>query len=225
MALIGICGAHRTGKSTLAKKWAERNKFVYQDVNVSGALKEAGFDSSCIQTLPPDEFIQAQTVVLDRIESVCKTLNHVPEEHFVLDRTPIDALGYFRSYFNGADWYLLQNRSREEQAHFNNIYMSYVRRAYEDCRYFMMMVLVQPGIQIVEEDGKALADPCFMNQLNCMMTGDLLAVDELFPDLAPTSYFIERAMIDLEERLDLLDDWFNRTLLYNYAESFKQDVC
>lgn len=212
MALIGFCGAHRTGKTTLAKAFAQRNGFEYIDACVSQVLKKAGYDPSKLQTLLIKDFLEAQKLVLHHITEVAKLCAQDPDKTYVMDRTPLDALAYFRAYFNGAFFYDLKNVRGGEL--FHEIYAGYVNSAYDACcRYYAAILMIQPGIPIVAEEGKALADSTFIEHINMLMIGDLDTLCAVYESNAPLCDLMPRETIDLNERLFMADVLWGKALI------------
>ncbi len=85
---FGFAGAHRTGKTTLAKLVAEDLKMTYHDASVSKIMKEAGINA--VGDVPLQARIEAQEFLLKRY---LKDLQWAPRP-LVTDRTPLDMIGY-----------------------------------------------------------------------------------------------------------------------------------
>lgn len=85
----GFCGAHRSGKTTLAKKVAEDLGFTFLETNTSKFLKEEhGINPVDAHTLK--DRLHLQTLLLDNHE---RQLNEWPRP-LITDRTPLDMLTY-----------------------------------------------------------------------------------------------------------------------------------
>ena len=221
MALIGFSGAHRTGKTTLAKKFAEVNGFVYVDAGVSELLKEAGYDSSRIQTLGFVDFIKAQRIVLNHIIAVAQRFAPDPNETYVMDRTPLDAVAYYRAYFSGAFFYQLCD-TNEKASRLDALLNEYTQEARAACKqYFAMIVGVQPGIEIREEEGKALAKDAFVEQLHVILTGEMYGFSEGTRSVNPYCAMLSRDMIDLDERVETANYLWKDALALSFYESKK----
>lgn len=217
MALIGFCGAHRTGKTTLAKQFAKANGFVYVDASVSKCLSDAGLDSSSIQTLDIHEFVLAQNLVLNHIVTLAEELAPDPKRTYVMDRTPIDALIYYRAYFSGKFFYEAQTACSEQ---FNLAFQDYVNRAHDACRRFYTAIFgVQPGIEVKAEHGKALATDAFIEQLNALVVGEIFTFSEHLKTLYPYCAILNHAIIDLDERVATVNALWTEALALSLCES------
>jgi predicted ATPase len=85
---FGFAGAHRTGKTTLAKAVAEDLKMAYHDASVSKIMREAGINA--VGDVPLAQRVEAQEFLLKRY---LKDLQWAPRP-LVTDRTPLDMIGY-----------------------------------------------------------------------------------------------------------------------------------
>jgi hypothetical protein len=85
---FGFAGAHRTGKTTLAKKVAEDLGWFYHDASVSKIMREAGINA--VGDVPIMQRIEAQEFLLKRY---LKELQWASRP-MVTDRTPLDMIGY-----------------------------------------------------------------------------------------------------------------------------------
>lgn len=160
--MIGLVGAHRTGKTTLALELSEREGFSFVKTDSSGVFTRLGFD-------PKKDYdfktrLMLQEAILE--DAYTKWRAHAGEI-FITDRTPLDMLGYTYA-----------DVSREPLSPEVEVQLArYAERAFEITnRVFGLVVLVQPGIPLIEAPGKAPASPAFIAHLTNLMRG--LMVDE-----------------------------------------------
>lgn len=111
---------------------------------------------------------------------------------FVADRTPIDLASY-----------LLADVQRGT-VFGNDVANKATLKYIDSClaaatHHFSVIVLVQPGIQLQEREGKAPQCPSYMEHLNAVQLG--LMCDERFHGKAKS---IPRHVLDLSERVRLL---------------------
>ena len=221
--LIGYCGAHRTGKTTLAKKTAEYYGKTFVPTDVGGFLKSMQIEPISLQHATYDYFLNAQLQVVKYLSRTAEALSEqaaksestdtvLKDEDSVIfvDRTPLDALAYTQAFFNSKDFEYLRNNPM-----FHNVMEECEKEAFEAMKYFDAIFIVQPGIPICPEHNKALPDVTYMEQLNKLMIGDAYAALANMGDmerdtiLTPRLSVIPRAIIGLEERIEYLDDIFN----------------
>jgi len=156
---IGLAGSHRTGKTTLARIYAERYELPFVETNVSDAFKSMGYDPKEDYDFTTRLYIQG--MLLDHMDTV---FDDAPDV-FIADRTPIDLMLYTMS----------EVTRYTVDVTLSDAYKRYIRHCYEMANdYFSMMVLVQPGIRIVEDEGKAPANEAYMEHLNALTKGLLL---------------------------------------------------
>lgn len=153
---IGLCGAHRTGKTTLARAFADRKGFKFINAGVSGVFAELGIDPSI--SLDVKARLMVQNAILDRYEQLISN-----ETSFVIDRTPIDMIGYML-----AD--LRQDDFAEEGASIAR----YVQRCADLAKSTLdMAVLIKPCIPVKREPGKGLLDRQYIMGLHWVIAGAL----------------------------------------------------
>lgn len=183
---IGLVGAHRTGKSTLAKLYAEKNGVEFLETRSSAVFKR-------LRLSPKKDYdfktrLKIQEAILD---DAADLYSGIQSPDWITDRTPVDMLAY-----------TLADVQRENiDADNAERLRKYMERCFKVTNmYFSTLILVQPGIEIVEDDGKAPGNPAYLEHLNSLAMG--LIVDER---VKAAHFYIPRRMTDLDERLDCID--------------------
>jgi hypothetical protein len=182
---IGFCGAHRTGKSTLARIIAEQLGIHFLVTNVSQApiWKET-------QTSPSDivvfsERLKIQFGLLDYLRGQYEKA----EKAFVADRTPLDLLGYLFAFLDHTCSDLWSDATR-----------SYVSKVIDLAqKHFDKIFLIQPGIPVVPEVGKE--GEIFLGDIyRTAINNNILAfgVNHMQPE---KFHIIPLQMINLEDRV------------------------
>lgn len=200
MPLIGMCGAHRTGKTTLCRELEENYGVHFIQTNVSTVLADCGVTPGSLINLPFLDFCHVQTIVLEHLGTIAADLASDKTRCYVVDRTVIDALAYFRQYFNSKFFYELD----AERNHFERVALQYVETALEVSSIYDHLVLVQPGIQLVQESGKAVNDLFYINQINTSILGDLTYLTQAMPYRTDWITIVPPSMINLSERSSFL---------------------
>ena len=199
--MIGLCGAHRTGKTSLARAYAEKHGIAFVETPVSTIFRELGHDPAA--TFDFKTRLDIQEVILTRLDQVYGALN--PAELAITDRTPIDMLGYTMSEAIG------EAVSVADQERFKK----YVERCFEVTnRRFSTLVLVQPGIPLVAAEGKAVMNAAYIEHLNSLMLG--LSVDQR---VKMPHYYIPRQRLKMEDRLAALENAVGRSTHMQMHES------
>lgn len=178
----GLIGAHRVGKTTLAKLFAERTGMPYIDVDVRGMIARAGFDPKTQYDIGTR--LTIQTLLLDQFETL---MEESPPS--ILDRTPIDFLMYM-----SAD--ILRDFPADLEEPFE-VYRRSCLDAYH--KYFTEGCLIQPGIPLTEAATSAPASAAYINHLNWLVKG--ICKEELIP-------IMPRLVLDLEKRFEFLQPLF-----------------
>ena len=153
--MIGLVGAHRTGKTTLAKAFSKRYNVPFLQTNVGDTFKRLGYDPKMDYEFSVRLYIQHQ--ILADIERKYKAMNGA---HFITDRTPLDLLAY-----------TIADVQRANLApDLVSVFMDYFKKCIAVTnQYFWMVAVIQPGIPLVEEEGKAPANIAYMEHLNLNM--------------------------------------------------------
>jgi len=181
---LGLCGAHRTGKTTLAAEFAKQQNVAFVRTTTSEVFAQHNLDPAKPMDFATRLWIQHK--VLDAAEAIWQAQT----SDFVTDRTPLDMLAYTLADVKGDT---VVDMDELDQ---------YMLRCFESTeRFFDRLVLIQPGIPLVFEPGKAALNEAYIEALNTIITG--LMYDErqeLDADTMP------RPIIDLQERVDFLRD-------------------
>ncbi|HEY0098010.1 MAG TPA: AAA family ATPase [Pyrinomonadaceae bacterium] len=176
---LGLCGPHRTGKTTLAQALASRTGRPFVPTNVSAVFAECGIDPAA-----PIDFqtrLRIQNQILDSCEKVWQT-DRAP---FITDRTPIDLMAYTLGDIQGTT-----------NVNFTEL-ESYMHNCFEVTnKNFDALIILQPGIPLIKEGGKAALNSAYIEHLNSLIIG--LCNDER---LNCGVLKIKREMTDLGERV------------------------
>lgn len=184
--MLGLVGAHRVGKTTLARAYSEKTGIPFLQTNVGAIFAALGLDPAQPYTF--GERLDIQERILSEVDNV---FAQYVGENIITDRTPIDMLAYTMAE---ATPLVL---GEEEELRLKK----YMDRCIEVAnRRFSALVLVQPGIPLVAEEGKAVASPGYIEHLSAMMLG--LIVDER---VKPAHFYLPRHLTDMEDRLKALD--------------------
>lgn len=155
--VLGFCGAQRTGKTTLARLFAQARGFRFVQTTVRQALAAAGFhaqDQYDIETR-----ITAQEVVLDALLPQWESM---VGHNSVCDRTPLCLKAYME-----AD--VLRNFPQD--AAVEDRYFAFMQRLDDACTMFDKQVLVQPGIKLVPDPDAGQCSVPYIEHFNNLMLG------------------------------------------------------
>lgn len=195
--MIGLVGAHRTGKTTLAKAYAEETEVPFVETSSSAVFERLGYSPKVDYDFGTRMIIQ--NAILD--DAVAKYAKHTGM--FVTDRTPIDMLAYTMADVQR------ENLTLEQSEEFTKYFM----RCFEETnKRFMCLMLVQPGIEIVDAPGKAPANPAYMEHLNTIMFGMLVGEFN-----SSSHFYLPRRTTDMTERVEALKFVVNKVISRDLA--------
>lgn len=188
MMKIGLVGAHRVGKTTLAKQVAEQAGLTFVNTSTSDVFKARKIDAK--QSLPLHERLDCQLDILkllgERYEAAGAS--------FVADRTPLDAAAYMM---------LELNREGALEMESDSVLDDLVDAYFRTCihltnKHFSSVFLIQPGIPIVHDATKATAPAsrAYMEALNYTMKG-LMRDDRL----NISRYYLGRDILEMSDRV------------------------
>jgi hypothetical protein len=151
---LGLCGAHRTGKTTLAIAISSHLNIPFVRTTTSQVFADLGLDPAEPMDFKTRLFVQNH--VLDAAEQVWQS-SATP---FVSDRTPIDMIAYTLGDIQGkteVDFDLLSK---------------YVDRCFDSTnQFFQNLAIIQPGIPLVYESGKAALNAAYIEHINILVIG------------------------------------------------------
>lgn len=176
---IGLCGSHRTGKTTLASALAARCGKSVLKTQTSAVFAAHNLDPAQEMDFKTRLWIQGH--ILDDAQGLWEKQTQA----FIADRTPLDMLAYTLADIQGVT-------EVDHQA-----LLAYRARCFElSNRFFPNIVILPPAIPLVHEAGKAALNPAYIEHLHCVMLG--LAHEE---SLNSRPLVMPRAVLDLEARV------------------------
>lgn len=184
--IIGLAGAHRVGKTTLAKQYAADHGLYFLETSVTGVFVKLG-------RVPSDPMTFA-----DRLEVQEEILKYLEGEYSrasmkngcITDRTPLDMIAYTMGDAIG------DTVPEELQERF----AKYIENCFAlTNKYFGVIALVQPGIPLVVAEGKAAINRAYIEHLNTIILG--LLSD---PRMTIQGYSVRRSSVDLPGRMAIL---------------------
>ncbi|OYQ62454.1 AAA family ATPase [Pseudanabaena sp. SR411] len=151
---LGLCGAHRTGKTTLAIAIASHLNIPFVRTTTSQVFAQLGLDPAEPMDFTTRLFVQNH--VLDAAEQVWQS----SASPFISDRTPIDMIAYTLGDIQGktdVDIDLLNQ---------------YIDRCFASTnQFFQNLAIIQPGIPLVYEEGKAALNAAYIEHINVLVIG------------------------------------------------------
>ncbi len=151
MAGYGIAGAHRSGKTTLARAVALTRGIEYLDANVSKVITDLGYSPK--QELPFEERLKVQNAILESLRFKYAMMG---DKDFITDRTPFDVLGYTFSEVSRTT--LTPELTKAFAAH-----VALAIRITMDHLHGVM--LIRPILNAPESDTSAQACPVYMQHV------------------------------------------------------------
>lgn len=182
--MLGICGAHRTGKTTLARTMAETSGLFFLESKVSDTFRRMRIDPRADLLFEDRLYVQYQ--ILYDME---RLYLEAPTSHFITDRTPIDVYSY-----------LLADVQRST---LTPVQEDDLQRFWEEiCRivnqHLELVMVIQPGIELIEAEGKAPATTGYIEHVNALIIG--LVMGRSYADLDTNIILMKREITCLRER-------------------------
>jgi hypothetical protein len=151
---LGLCGAHRTGKTTLAIALSDRFDVPFVRTTTSQVFAELGLDPA--ETMDFKTRLFVQNHILDAAEQVWQSAS----SPFISDRTPIDMIAYTLGDIQG------------KTAVDFDLISKYIDRCFVSTnQFFQNLAIIQPGIPLVYETGKAALNQAYIEHINVLVIG------------------------------------------------------
>ncbi|QDH83398.1 AAA family ATPase [Achromobacter phage Motura] len=148
--ILGYCGTHRSGKTTLAKAMADRLGLPFVGTSVSKCFADLGLHPANVNNAIDRQRVQDHILI---------TLEDQWNEHsdFVTDRTPLDLMAYTLT----SGHLLVDDQWLED----------YMELCGQLMRKFHVIGYVPPGLPIVEAELKAALTQVSIRQVAFLIRG------------------------------------------------------
>lgn len=200
---FGIIGAHRSGKSTLAKRLCEDMGFQLFEASFGAIAKDLGW-ASAVDKMTLAERMNMQEAVLNEY---LDRLYHM-ERPFITDRTPLDMIGYTLGEvtMNGPMDEILALRIN-----------AYITRCIHVARsQFDAMIVLRPLPFYQVEPGKPQVNLAYQSAVQFIIEGAFERVNDQVEGLVLTA-------TDFEERVEAATDFLSKRC--DILEIAKANAC
>lgn len=184
---IGFAGAHRVGKTTLAKLVAEKTGHPFVENSASPSFEALGIKPSA--NLQMSLRLKVQSHIFNRFKETTEGMND-----FVVDRTPLDYIAYTVAELNTIEFNKLGSVGR---GLIHAYIESCVKSVVDD---FDVLFIVPPGIEIEHDDSKAICDRVVIEHIHALVA----SYAEISGHKAV--FFLDRSMTVLDDRIQLVTD-------------------
>lgn len=186
-----MTGANGTGKTTLARAFAQAKDIPYVSTSATPVYAMLGLDPAA--DYPITQRLAIQEAVLTAFEAQwADATKRTPL--WICDRTPIDLATYML-----AD--VQRSTFAQHSPEVAKLVLDYKRRCIAAAnRWFSIIVLVQPGVVApVVRNGKAMSCPAYQEHFNAIALG--LIRDE---EIGIKNFYLPRRVVSLRGRVDAL---------------------
>lgn len=151
---VGLAGAHRVGKTTLAK---DIGTLPYLKTDVAGIFASRGIAPT------------SKLSFVERMDIQWRLLEHLRQRYetkasFVTDRTPLDLIAYTLAEVTDE---VAESMTIEQV----NDLTSYIDECLITLLEFDRIFVVRPGIPVVEADCKGSTNPLFIAKIDSLIAG------------------------------------------------------
>jgi len=171
-------------------EYSQRVGIPFVRTGSSEVFKAMGFDPKADYDFKIRMLIQNE--ILDAADKLWRA--HTSE--FITDRTPIDMLAYTMADIQR------ENLNKDDEA----IFLAYQRKCIEVInRQFSILIGIQPGIKLVDAEGKAPINEAYIEHINALVVG-------LISDgrIKCSKFVMSRATTTIEGRLSVMDQAIER---------------
>lgn len=198
--MIGLCGSHRVGKSTLAKAYSEKFAVPFCQTTGSQVFKDLGYSPQ--NDLDFVTRLTIQEAILKSFEAQYSKMGRL----FIADRTPIDLMAYTIADVTRAP--LGEGVELRLQ--------KYIQDCIALCnKFFGILVVVQPGIELIADETKAPISDGYIEHIAKLTVG--LAVQE---SISASHFYIPQKMTNLKERVMCVDYAYRKSMAKLEAKFF-----
>ena len=192
MANIGLCGAHGTGKTTLAIALSQKLGIPYIPIDASNVFLEHKFHPSDKLDIRTRLFLQQK--ILAKAEDIWFD---VDEPSFICDRTPLDMAAYMLADVGNGEL----DTHKHTHKHTQSEVMDYLQDCFNvTARYFGKIVLIPPAIPFVEREYKAAINQPLIFKLHTQLLGMLNYLDLPYR-------VMPKDCLDLDDRVQFVEDY------------------
>lgn len=186
MTNIAFCGAHGTGKTTLAIALEKKLGIPYIPIDASDVFLQCKFHPSDKLDIRNRLFVQQK--ILEKAEGIWFD---VDEPSFICDRTPLDMAAYLLADIGNGE---LDQRTQTEV-------MDYLADCFNvTIQCFDKIVLVPPAIAFVEREYKAAINEPLIFELHALLLGMLAYLDLPYRELP-------KDCLELGDRVQFVEDF------------------
>jgi hypothetical protein len=194
MCLIGLAGSHRTGKTSLAKAYAEKQEIEFVETSVSSIIKGLGYSPKIIYDFGARMYIQEH--VLTEVDKMLSARNTLVDA--ITDRTPLDMLAYTMAEAIG------DKVTDEYQDQFER----YTTKCFDVTnKHYAAILQIQPALPIVDSPTSQVPNKAYMEHLNSLLLGY-----RLDPRLKTPHFFLKRDLISMRLRIAAVDNTVTKAL-------------
>jgi len=195
--LFGLTGAHRSGKTTLARAVAEELGIDFYETSISKTAKSFGYDATGDLSLM--DRLHLQTLLLQ---------NHLEEldkrsRPLICDRTPLDFLGYLACEFTMKNGDNVDLEVLRQAANFADKCLEATRSVYDFVFY------LAPLPDYVVEDGKPSENPIYQMHHALVVQGGISELKEQVNSalIFDTDWDVRKDFLHetIVQRLDVID--------------------
>lgn len=199
---IGLCGSHRSGKTTLAKQLASSMGLTFVPSQVSSIARD--YDFNMDEDRRDDiKFFAMQKSILEHIRQNAMYGAQEGRGRVIMDRTPLDAAAYL----------MADIQANTGNFEFQEDVLQYVDAAIRMTnQHFDAIIIVPPGIDFDPADGKPGGNLAYQEHHHLICSG-------LANELTIPNGMLERDNLDLTDRVDAVEAYLMQMGLNVFGEA------
>lgn len=178
---IALFGAHRTGKTSLAKEFAEATRIPFIQSTVSKDMKNLNVETDTAFEM--QKRLETQEKIFESYKNLMSD-----KVALVTDRSPLDFALYT---------ILEVSNNFPNDVELISRYQNYLDSCIQESKKFDKIYLLQPGIEIVKEGGKGNSVKPVIDKLNLIALG-------LASKLETNIVIIPEHILNLSQRVEFL---------------------